>query len=640
MRTKQAIIMAVGAAAWATVAGAELTLSLQGNNINDNKNGAVAVIDVISDGTATNNTADSEFLNYPGTGGTAPAISGSVSNAYAGSTFKLRINPALFDADTNSATFGFNIENRKTSQATAGLGVLDDPSGSGIGALSASNQYEGVAFSLGTFDLVPESRLKVMAITLSNFNQLDGESVYVVNNMTGDYQQFNSTDLVVDPVSVATIDVTALGIVVDVGQALPAFGASTSGNQTFSLITAAEAVSGYRIESIALDIVPGEVVPPEPPAPPTDGLRISMRGSNASDQKNNVIAGAVNSGGLWVRDAGSSINYPGSDLFYTAISGSVDDAYSNAAFQVRCDPGLFENVSASNNFGYRIVNKTTATATDGVPDDAGMGVKYGAAGGGIGGTIADGFEGISFNIGTTNAAGFSDYKLVVTKVELQNFEVGSNYVESAIILNNRNGAFMAFDATEGTNNVNVDVSSLAIEVMGGTVMLDASTNQYGGADFTLMFGETEVTNSGFRLASIQIDLVPRHAYDAWAQKYHLTLGETGDDDEDGLANLYEYAVGGNPTNPAENGYNISLASASGGGSNWMEYLYPRLVDTNSGISYLVVKKGNLVFDTVWTNAAAVEAGANDLGDGYEMVTNRVPVDVDTKFISLEVNRID
>jgi hypothetical protein len=636
MRTTRAIILALGAAAWATVAAAELTLNLQGDNINDDRNGAVAVIDVVSDGSATNNTTDYEFLNYPGTGGTAPAISGSVSNAYAGSTFKVRINPCQFDADTNSATFAFNTGNARTTQASSGLGVSLPPAGSGIGALAASNQYEGVAFSLGTFDLLPQSRLKVTAITLSNFDEASGESVYVVNNMTGAFEQYDSTNLVSGGVRVATIDLTALDIVVDVGQALPAFGASTTGDQTFSLVTAAEASDGFRIESIALDIVPGDV---EPPPPATDGIVIATRGSNVDDERFNSIAGVFNIGGTWLRDSTTSVNFPGTDSTYPAVSGGVDAALSNAAFQIRMDPGIFENVAASNNFGYRINNRRTAGG-----DEAGLGVKFGSAGAGIGGTYENGFEGVAFNIGTENTANFTDFKLVVTEVELNNFEVGSNYVESAIILNNQSGVYTNIYATETTNNVVIDVSSLGIEITGGVHLVDdAGTNAVGGADFTLMFGTTEVTNSGFRLASVKVDLVStiyQHPFDVWAADYELQFGETGDDDGDGLANLYEYAVGGNPTNPADKGYDVGIGSASGGGSNWVEYLYARLTDPDSGISYMVVKKENLVFDTVWTNATAVETGADDLGNGYEMVTNQISVEADAKFISLEVNRVD
>ena len=79
---------------------------------------------------------------------------------------------------------------------------------------------------------------------------------------------------------------------------------------------------------------------------------------------------------------------------------------------------------------------------------------------------------------------------------------------------------------------------------------------------------------------------------------------------------------------------------SGAETSWLEYLYPRLIDPDSGLAYTVVKKEGLVFDTAWTNASVNETGSLDLGNGYEMVTNQIPVEVDAKFVQLEVERVD
>lgn len=367
----------------------------------------------------------------------------------------------------------------------------------------------------------------------------------------------------------------------------------------------------------------------EVPDEASSGIRISLRGDNLATDKNNVVAGVVNGGGTWMADAASSANYSGDDANYPCITAALDTALDGAAFQIRFDPGVFDNVSTSETFGVRALNKTTSTASEG------MGVRYGSAGAGIGGTTNDGFEGVAFNIGTTNAGLLTNYVLQVTKVELANFEV-----ESAIILNNKTGEYLAFDANN-IGTIPVDVSSLGIEVPGGRALPDAGVNQTGDADFTLMFGEIP-TNSGFRLAAIEVELVCTasvHAYDTWAASHLLIQGEAGDDDGDGLANLCEYAIGGNPTNSLENGYETGFFVGSGGGSNWLEYLYPRKTVDDSGIEYRLVQREGLV-DGTWTNGIYVETGTADLGEGMEFVTNRFPVDSNTKFIRLEIERVE
>lgn len=100
------------------------------------------------------------------------------------------------------------------------------------------------------------SKLQLTAVTLSNFDEDSGESVYILNNMSGAYLQVNAADVLSGGNRVAQIDVSSLNIVVDAGQALPAYNVSQTGGQTFSIITAAEASNGYRIESTSYNVIP------------------------------------------------------------------------------------------------------------------------------------------------------------------------------------------------------------------------------------------------------------------------------------------------------------------------------------------------------------------------------------------------
>ncbi|VGO13083.1 hypothetical protein PDESU_01637 [Pontiella desulfatans] len=238
-------------------ASADITLNMQGDNINDDKNGLIGVVNI--DAAGLGSLSQTGALNFPGTGTTAAPVSGSVSAGYAG-IFQVRVNTAIFDNNTGSATFGYNIGNAKTDAAASGLGIVDqsgvNPSGAGIGGLAASNVWEGAAFSLGTDSMAAGSKLQLTEVTLSNFDYDSGESVYILNNMSGDFLQINAAVVASEGVRVATIDVSSLDIVVDAGQALPAYNSSQTGNQTFSIITAAEASNGYRIESTSYNVIP------------------------------------------------------------------------------------------------------------------------------------------------------------------------------------------------------------------------------------------------------------------------------------------------------------------------------------------------------------------------------------------------
>ena len=66
----------------------------------------------------------------------------------------------------------------------------------------------------------------------------------------------NAAEVVSGGIRVAMIDVSSLNILVDAGQALPDYNVSQTGGQTFSIVTAAEASTGYRIESTTYNVIP------------------------------------------------------------------------------------------------------------------------------------------------------------------------------------------------------------------------------------------------------------------------------------------------------------------------------------------------------------------------------------------------
>lgn len=129
------------------------------------------------------------------------------------------------------------------------------------------------------------------------------------------------------------------------------------------------------------------------------------------------------------------------------------------------------------------------------------------------------------------------------------------------------------------------------------------------------------------------------AYLAWSSRYDLAGGSDDDDDSDGVANVYEYGLGGDPTDPLDQGYAPESGLIAENGTNWFVYVYPHLSATNSGVSYSLELTDDLV-DGIWTNAGyeVLGTGTDAFASGFDAVTNRVSTQDDpAQFIRLLIN---
>ena len=123
------------------------------------------------------------------------------------------------------------------------------------------------------------------------------------------------------------------------------------------------------------------------------------------------------------------------------------------------------------------------------------------------------------------------------------------------------------------------------------------------------------------------------SYDAWADIFggSATIGmATNDYDGDGLPNLEEYALGGNPMNAMDGGEPLELLHAGGA----LLFIHPQRA-ADAGLSYRVETRTNLVSGS-WSASGSMVAGTNQTGSVLDYVTNAVPVDVDRKFIQLKI----
>ncbi|MDZ8117731.1 SUMF1/EgtB/PvdO family nonheme iron enzyme, partial [Pontiella agarivorans] len=103
--------------------------------------------------------------------------------------------------------------------------------------------------------------------------------------------------------------------------------------------------------------------------------------------------------------------------------------------------------------------------------------------------------------------------------------------------------------------------------------------------------------------------------DVWEIQFALdplTTNMLGDADADGRTDLYEFAVNGDPVNPADAGWVPFFVVADQGGSNRVGYVYLRRSDTGtSGLDYFVE----------WSQGGGSVEEYGVLENGFESVTN-------------------
>ena len=124
-------------------------------------------------------------------------------------------------------------------------------------------------------------------------------------------------------------------------------------------------------------------------------------------------------------------------------------------------------------------------------------------------------------------------------------------------------------------------------------------------------------------------------YDTWAETYggaNVIGASTNDYDSDGLDNLYEYGLGGDPTNRLNMG---TLPVMEKSGDRFL-YVHPQRSDDTS-LVYTVETSTNLV-SAAWLPVGYTIMGTNVTGGTVDFVTNDVNTIGDEKFIRLKIEQ--
>ena len=209
---------------------------------------------------------------------------------------------------------------------------------------------------------------------------------------------------------------------------------------------------------------------------------------------------------------------------------------------------------------------------------------------------------------------------------------GNTLVTSGDLLdvNNFNNYQIILDTT-GANWV-------ATYLVNGT---EFSSHAYTGGNPTIGafgFGTSGTTANSILGEMDFVDLsvsVAPVGYEGWASGWGVDIGaETNDYDGDGLSNIYEYGLEGDPTNDADQGTSPEFGTMDVGGTNWFGYIHPQLaVGEHSGLSYSLELNSDLVLG-VWTNSGYTVLGTNVTGGMLNFVTNITSVVERKKFIRL------
>ena len=152
---------------------------------------------------------------------------------------------------------------------------------------------------------------------------------------------------------------------------------------------------------------------------------------------------------------------------------------------------------------------------------------------------------------------------------------------------------------------------------------------------------TDLAGNDFIWATTAVDELGM--YLLWARGFGLTnandIALDLDFELDGLDNLTEYALGGNPTTNDAASINPTFSGPVNiGGTNVMEYVYSRRLDhIDRGLIYgLTVTTSDLILNN-WTPIGTLyETGSGPIDVDFESVTNEIPTDTPIGFVNLEV----
>ena len=208
-----------------------------------------------------------------------------------------------------------------------------------------------------------------------------------------------------------------------------------------------------------------------------------------------------------------------------------------------------------------------------------------------------------------------------------------------------------FGTTDWKNDADISSAKYFIEPLGNPrvilnhdirvneLVIGTTTYTPGVYSFAVLNAahDAEFVDGG--TGSIAVGLGSLPPYVKWLNQYSGMGSETNktdDPDNDGLVNLYEWGLGGNPTNGMDIGHVPTFGIVENGGGSWFEYIHAQRNDAgNLGLDYHLELRTDLVIGSWVSNNYVV--GIGTLDSEFDAVTNHVPTDIeDEQFIKLMI----
>lgn len=297
-------------------------------------------------------------------------------------------------------------------------------------------------------------------------------------------------------------------------------------------------------------------------------------------------------------DIDYAADWPVSDDLGSVTTHSVTDTVNDIVF----------NVTLTSVLGNTIASQSTL-------EDVGI------LGGGSNYRIEGGEGAIAITLSVSGSGAANLYSLELERLHVRRWGDG----ETAVLSDGTTDLNLLGDYTDmldytGTLDAAQDISGLTALTVSNVTSWSLSLNSDGTSD-------PGIGSIGFRYS---VTAVP---YDYWAEGWGVDIGAITDDyEQDGMDNLLEYALGGNPTNDDAS---TVMPTASAGNDGWFYYVHNERTDDDS-LSYTVKLKDNLVYGE-WTTTGVVFHGESADIDSFKSVTNRTDVN-SAEFLRLEVIR--
>ena len=188
-----------------------------------------------------------------------------------------------------------------------------------------------------------------------------------------------------------------------------------------------------------------------------------------------------------------------------------------------------------------------------------------------------------------------------------------------------------------------DAAGWQIDFTGLGGVTSISGSDYGTSTFDDLFGLSSrvgavVQGNTIPVGMLTINEIRVNATSLvlWKSNYGIT-DVLIDTDGDGLDNLSEFGLGGDPTNNMDQGYapEVMLQGSS------LNYVYPMRSGLYSGVSYYLETADNLVVGP-WVGSGFTELGTETAGyaAGFDAVTNQMDTAIkDEQFIRLRIEEL-